>query len=283
MDQKIERIPITELSEKLIDEIIGEIKPYVISLVGLNDCPSGEEVQLLGSGTLIKIEDEYGILTAQHVIPPLRKFKKLGLNLGTFVHERPQIDTNLLQIVENGTRAADSIGPDLAVIILPEYITGMIKPKKPFWNISYNAKNVLSKIIDPEIGLCFVCGVVGEWTKISGPRGGFNKVLNCCCLCGYVGIEKYWNEEEFDYLKLSVNYENRPDLPASFGGVSGGGIWRTVLYRSEEGVISYSDLLFLGVAILQTPTENNLRSIIGHGWLSIYDLLPKLIKKNSNF
>jgi hypothetical protein len=281
MDQKIEKIPIDKIPEKLIDEIIEEIKPYVISLVGLTDIITGEDIQLLGSGTLIKIEDKYGILTAQHVIPLLRKFKKLGLNLGTFVHKQPQIDTNLLQIVEIGTQADDSIGPDLAIIMLPEYVAGIIKPKKPFWNISYNALNVLSKDIDPEIGLCFVCGVIGEWTTISGPSGGFNKLLNCYCLCGYVGIEKYWVDKKFDYLKLSVNYENRTDLPASFGGVSGGGIRRAVLSRSKKGDISYSDLLLLGVAIRQTLTENNLRSIIGHGWLSIYEELPKFMKSGS--
>ena len=281
MDRKIQRIPTNQLPDELIEEIIAEIKPYVVSLVGVNDFPPNEDLQLRGSGTLVKIEDKYGILTAQHVIPPLRKCKKLGLNLGSFIHSQPRLDTNLLEIVEVGTQTNDSFGPDLAVIMLPEYIAGMIKPKNPFWNISYNAKDVLSQNIDPEIGLCFVCGVIGEWTKISGPTGSFSKILNCQCLCGYVGIEKYWNHGVFDYLKLSVNYENRFDLPGSFGGVSGGGIWRVILHRSKEGAISYSDLLFLGVAIQQTPTENNLRSIVGHDWRSIYEVLPQLMKSGS--
>ncbi|MCJ7497964.1 MAG: hypothetical protein MUO78_07510 [candidate division Zixibacteria bacterium] len=102
----------------------------------------------------------------------------------------------------------------------------------------------------------------------------FDRIKRCCCLCGYTGVEKYWTKDEFDYLNLSVSYENRTDLPDTFEGVSGGGIWRAELYRSNDGKILSSEPLFLGVAFWQTTTENNMRSIIGHGWRSIYEVVP---------
>jgi hypothetical protein len=114
-----------------------------------------------------------------------------------------------------------------------------------------------------------------------GTSSHFDSTKRCCCLCGYTGVEKYWDKDEFDYLSLNVSYENRTDLPDTFEGVSGGGIWRAVLYRSDDGKISSSEPLFLGVAFWQTIPKNNLRSIIGHGWRSIYEMIPKLMKIDS--
>lgn len=280
MSQKIEKIQIKDLPEELTDKIIEEIKPYAISLLGIREDISGEQIQLLGSGTLVQIEDRYGILTAQHVTPLWKKYKKIGLNLGTFEH-KPLIESITLPIVEVGIPVSNSEGPDLAVIILPEYIIGTIKAKNLFWNISSNKQAILSKPIDLNICLSFFCGTIEEWTKTEESAGTFDKLMSYRCLCGFTGIEDYWVKQEFDYLKLSVLYKDRDDLPVSFGGGSGGGIWGVVLHRLDDGKITYSKPLLLGVAFYQTEIQDELRSIIGHGWLSIYEKVPNVVKKTS--
>jgi hypothetical protein len=279
MLQKIEKIQIKDLPQELFEEIEDKIKPYVIGLLGVNVNTSGEEAELVGSGTLVQVANKYGILTARHVTQELKKFHKVGLNLGTFVH-RFAIDIAFLPIVDIGSRVGDDIGPDLAVIILPEIHEGTIKAKKSFWNLSYYGKTISSEplVKDLSTHLWIVCGFVGVWTRNEGPTDGFDKTKNCCCLCGFTGAEEYWTQRGFDYLKLSVLYENTADLPLTFGGVSGGGIWKAELSRSNDGKISCSkDPLFLGVAFRQTPIQNSLRSIIDHGWRSIYEQVPPSI------
>ena len=139
----------------------------------------------------------------------------------------------------------------------------------------------MSEPIDWKNGLFFFGGVIGEWAKIQNSVGQFSKTLSCCCLFGYTGVEKYYSERGFDYLELSVLYQDRNDLPLSFGGVSGSGVWRVQLYRSNDETINYSKPLLLGVAFRQTAIENNLRSIIGHGWRSIYEKVVEVFEKHS--
>jgi hypothetical protein len=284
MQQKIEKIQIKDLPQELFEEIEEKIRPYVIGLLGVNVSTSGEEAELVGSGTLVRVANKYGILTAQHVTEELMKFHKVGLNLGAFVHKFA-IATEFLPIVEIGGRHRDNIGPDLALMILPGIHIGTINAIKSFWNLSYYAKTVLSKRLVEDIGihLWTVFGFVGVWSKNGGPAAGFDKTKDCFGLFGFTGAEEYWTVGDFDYLKLSVLYKNRTDLPLSFGGVSGGGIWRTELFRSNDGRIScLNEPLFLGVAFYQTAIKNSLRSLIGHGWRSIYEQLLRFVTDASS-
>ncbi|MCJ7497963.1 MAG: hypothetical protein MUO78_07505 [candidate division Zixibacteria bacterium] len=136
MDRKIEKIQIKDLPPDLVDEIVEKIKPYVIGLLRINKDNRGEEAQLLGSGTLVQIQDKYGIITAQHLANELEKFNKLGLNIASHEH-KVVVQIPSLRIVKIGTYIRNSMGQDLAVIILPEESIGTIKAKKSFWNISY--------------------------------------------------------------------------------------------------------------------------------------------------
>jgi len=278
MNQKIEMLQIKDLPPDLLDEIQERIKPHIIGLMGVNVESSGEKAQLIGSGTLVQIKNKYGIITAQHLTNKLGKFEKLGLNLETYVH-KCEINNFYLNVIDVGTFSQDQIGPDLAVIILPENIISTLKAKKLFWDISNHIQTVLSKPITQNLRnrLWIVCGFPEVWSKDMGPVAGFDETKSCCCLCGFTGAEEYWTKDEFDYIKLSVRYENGADLPKTFGGVSGGGVWSVELYRSEDGKITSSNPLFLGVAIRETPTENNLRSIIAHSWRSIYEVVPSKI------
>lgn len=280
MDQKIEKIQVKDLPPDLLDEVIEKIKPFVIGLLRINKGTSGEEVHLLGSGTLIQMQDKYCIITAQHLANELEKFDELGLNIASYEH-KVVVQTSSLRIVKIGKYDVDCMGQDLAVIILPEETIGTLKARKAFWNMAYWQQIVLSKSIDPNIGIWILCGFPYVMANTVGTSSHFDSTKRCCCLCGYTGVEKYWDKDEFDYLSLSVSYENRTDLPDTFEGVSGGGIWRAVLYRSDDGKISSSEPLFLGVAFWQTKPKNNLRSIIGHGWRSIYETIPKLMKVDS--
>jgi hypothetical protein len=271
MDQRIEKIQIKDLPDELIGRIQKEIEPYEVILLDPNMTEG--KVPPLASGTLVQIEDKYCILTAKHVTNELKKLKEIGLNLGTFEH-RFTINTSILRIVEVDEQPHVATGSGLAVIILPKTKSGTIGTKN-FWNLTNHKPSVLSKPIDWNNGLFFLCGTIGERAKIENSLGEFSKILNCDCEFMYTGVEKYYFEKEFDYLKLSVSYRKRNDLPNSFRGTSGGGIWGTQLFRTDDGRINYSSPLLVGMAYEEDVKTNGSRSIIagitGYGWRSIYE------------
>jgi len=272
MNQTTEKTQIKDLPDEIIGRVQREIEPYEVILLDPNMTKG--KVPPLASGTLVQIGEKYCILTAKHVTNELKELKEIGLNLGTFEH-RFTIDTLLLRILEVDEPSHGATSSGLAIIILPVSKIGIIKAKKIYWNLTKHMQSVLSKPIDWKIGLFFVCGTIGEWSKIEDSLGWFSKTLNCQCEFMYTGCKKYYLKGEFDYLELSVSYKKRNDLPNSFRGASGGGIWGTQLFRTDDGRINYSSPLLVGMACEEDVKTNGSRSIIagitGYGWRSIYE------------
>ena len=278
MNQKIEKVQIKDLRDELIEKIQKEIENFEVILLDPNI--TEEKLPLVASGTLIQIEDKYCILTAKHVTDELKKLEKIGLNLGAFKHCFT-INTSDLYVKELDSSFQTATSPDLTVIVLPEDKVGTIKAKKLFWNILKHKEPVLSNSIDWKNGLFILCGVIRDWTKVENSTGQFNKTLNCDCRFMDTGIRKQpYVESGFDYLELSVSYRNRTDLPDTFNGASGGGIWGTWLSRVDSK-IDYSSPLLMGVAYEEKRKVNDSRSVIesilGYGWHSIYEQLPKVV------
>lgn len=272
MDKAIEKIQIKDLPDELIGRIQKEIEPYEVIL--LDPDIREEEIPVLASGTLIQIEDQYCILTARHVSEQLTKLQEIGLNLGTYEH-RSTIDTSTLRIVDLEEQVRGARDSDLAVIILPIPQIGLGNARKAFWNLSKHKKSVLSELPDWNNGLFLLCGTIGEWAEIENSTGQFSRILNCRCELMYTGVRRYYRKGRFDYLNLGVSYRDRTDLPKSFRGASGGGIWGTQLRRTEDGGIGYSSPLLVGMAFKQDEQINGSKSVItgitGYGPRTIYE------------
>lgn len=73
----------------------------------------------------------------------------------------------------------------------------------------------------------------------------------------------------WDYLHSECDYAAFPHLPASFGGISGGGIWSALL-AGGAGALRLKRLGLVGVNFWETPIRNGKRQIRGHFVRSIY-------------
>jgi hypothetical protein len=81
------------------------------------------------------------------------------------------------------------------------------------------------------------------------------------------GPEIEHNRGEFDYHDFDIDL-SLPG-PRSFGGVSGGGLWRVWLYRTTpDGEIDWKISLH-GVAFYELPIVNERRIIRCHGGRSV--------------
>jgi hypothetical protein len=77
-----------------------------------------------------------------------------------------------------------------------------------------------------------------------------------------------------------VKHDSSPDIPQSFGGVSGGGLWQIPLIKSLEGNIEPKEYILSGVVFYETGREGLYQSVRCHGRTSIYGMAYSFITEN---
>ena len=115
------------------------------------------------------------------------------------------------------------------------------------------------------------CGLVAEKTVIAEANIVLNQYI-------FLWIEPQpFERDGYDYVDLCSRRARQPEIPKSFGGVSGSGLWRS-LAKSSESEIKPLDFQFAGVAFCQMPdTDGGIATVRFHGSLSVYErLLPQV-------
>lgn len=64
--------------EAILDEVTARIRDMTIGLMNLSEAPGQEDAQPVGTGTLVSIDDTFGLLTAAHVIAALPRQGPIG-------------------------------------------------------------------------------------------------------------------------------------------------------------------------------------------------------------
>ena len=246
------------------------------------------EGDFVGSGTFVKWDGHYGILTAEHVInnpkSPRHRLdtssssQKLGIIVEEKVHQL-EICSNYLQCVDLGPRAVDLYGPDIAMIVLPagpELST--ITAKKSFYDISKNTQTKFQSALSRD-GVHVFYGHPDEELKDVEPPSGFDEATFVPGYCSFSGLKAVFEMDGFDYLVLSAKYDGDSQSPKSFRGYSGGGIWQAPIYfdPASNGV-SFKDFYLSGVTYIETPRVDDQRLLIGHGPRTIYELLLEKLR-----
>ena len=85
------------------------------------------------------------------------------------------------------------------------------------------------------------------------------------------------NRDGFDFISMPVTYGSNPDIPLSFEGMSGGGLWQIQLTNEAAG-IEAGELLLSGVVFYQEALSNNRRNVICHYRNSVYQTAYERIK-----
>ena len=276
-----ERISISELPNSLIDSVSDHIKQFSVVLLRITSDKDAEGMQQIGSGTLIIINSLHSILTAEHVTAQLRNSDRLGL-LSSFRGNphRYTFNQDNLGIHSIGRGKDDSIGPDIGLIVLPRINIGRLKAEKTFFNVDKRIELFNKGFISTDRGFWFTFGFPGEFEQDLQPRRGFAAIKGYQGLCGISGIMKEYEDSGYDYLEMSIEYGNdNSDLPSSFGGVSGGGVWQVPLSKDSEGHLKPDEYILSGVIFYQTNLEANHRLIRCHGRKTVYQNLPNYLKE----
>ena len=121
-----------DASQKLLKDASNELADFQIGFVIFDLKVSPEDALLAGSGTLVEIEGQHGILTADHVIENRPQRGDIGLILPTRLPERlhaPTLNIEFSNKINIARGKIDSEGPDLAFLTLPQQIIGALKAR----------------------------------------------------------------------------------------------------------------------------------------------------------
>lgn len=280
---KVKTIHISELmrlveaaAPAILDYSVGFVKAVTMS----NSGPEPEfDAVLGGSGVLVTANGRYAILTADHVIQNLPKNGPVGLIMlgrGGGIDHQFILEMDFVQTVTVGRGENESLGPDLAVIILPRKDIGRLEVWKTFYNLSKRKTEMLSNLPPSEGGPWLLSGLIAEMTEELPPRRGMTKHYSFKGLCGPVIVPGARSDENFDYFTVEVNCGKPYDLPESFGGCSGCGLWRLVL-RENAGGWTLDDILLGGIAFYQSALLEGRRNIECHACKSIYSNVEELL------
>lgn len=99
---------------------------------------------------------------------------------------------------------------------------------------------------------------------------------------GYIsGIENYRTRGNFDYVETFDDPANASELPSSYGGVSGAGLWRVKLKKKAGQSLASAtigdDFVLTGVAFYEERQPDGRMLVRYHGPDSIYRRIPELV------
>lgn len=259
-------IPIKELPPELTAQVHDKIRLHAVSMVLP---PVGESDPRCCSGTLVQLNEMVGILTARHVWTEIQRAASLALLVGGQPY---YVDPQVLRAfgpADDGT--LPEVGarvPDIAFVRLPTLARGPIQAYgKVFYSIDARRQS-------PDIDLL---GERGFWILAGSPQALAKPDTGMVASFLYdTSVQKRVTFGGWDYLFVNLNLKQNPELPTTYGGVSGGGIWRAVFYVSEDETVfavesAKRDIILSGVAFYQTGEEGC--QVIAHGPLSLYETL----------
>lgn len=263
-------IRIEDIPQSVLDDVILSLKNYLVALYVLMPEKPQPRLRLIGSGTLVEVEGTHYILTAAHVWHATRRVEQIGLVLtdhqSSFMLPRDSICAKELW---NGE--VSEWGPDIALLKLAPPVIPTITAYKSFLNLARQKEALASCPPAIESGLWAVTGMVGEFSEIQAHPEKRTIESNVHGRAFFSSVQQVHQRGEYDYFDLGANLQ-LPDVPSSFGGVSGGGLWEIKLSMTKSEKLSWDEKrYFRGVAFWQSEVSDGHRMIRCHGPKSIFE------------
>jgi hypothetical protein len=267
----------TDVPDEIYNGISLRVFWYSIAFIKIQKKKDVEEPKIMGSGTLIKQKGFMGILTADHVAKELRKLERVGFAVSE-EDERFTIDQNRLIIDTIAEFEPRRSGPDLAIIRLPESNLGYFKAKKIFYDLDRKRQEILDPSFSMSAGMWCLQGCVDALSKVVEIPERNKSTTIAQCNAYFCAAPDVSLESTYDYLEFVAKYSEETITPESFGGVSGGGVWRQLVTQTEDVVETKGPPLFLGVPFLQDYRDDTI-IIRCHGPKSVYERVHDMIEK----
>ena len=253
-------------SGDLRQRIVRNLGSSTVALFAVSHSHGSDLLKLAGTGTLAVVGDSYGILTAAHVWEGvLKSAVKLGITLTDNINHKRLMDVSTVAptIIRDTASGWNEWGPDIAFLRIPSEFVGGIKAFQVFEDLKAPPKPLGVESLE--------C-----WVAMGTPEelGTFTRTHAEVQISGDFVVPRSQNHGEHDYYDFQVD-TRRAGMPKSFGGFSGGGLWRVLVYYSPlTGKVDWAQRL-KGVIFWQSPSVEGRRMIRCHGPTSILSLVEQ--------
>ena len=260
-------------------EIDSTVSAFTAAFLSLEQ----DNPKLIGSGTFVKSGTIEGVLTCAHVAELISEYEEFGIVCFPIVDGRRQRITvpalgTVSEKVEMAQKPWSEFGPDLSFIPLPPDQMSTIKSLANVADLNIGFRKLTSDLaVDATQKFECVSGAVASMTP--PPRVSVSlTTLNVNGLVNIGQIQEIDTHNGFDRLKIVPIPHSEFILPESYGGMSGGGVWRVYVKNALSEKPEIVECHLVGTAYWQTDAPN--RSIIAHGSSSLYlGLLKKIREK----
>jgi hypothetical protein len=273
---KIIPLQASDVSQDLLHSISNSVYPFVVGLIHRDD--------LVGSGTLVRLGDRRGILTAYHVVHNVvpkfdfRAGSQDSLGLIILPHERVHrfeipLGVGVTTVIDIAKPTVEELGPDLSFIeIKPSHHLDQLEACRDFFNLGVNREKGLRMDLgkkDPMV----ISGFCHEGHTLERDKDGFSLVKGFKGFAGFTSIENRNEHANYDLCDVGIDYSLDDDVPKSFGGYSGGGLWHIVLTKDENtGKVGHRPPMFAGVIFYQEQISETRKILRCHLTNSVYGL-----------
>src|SRR6202050_3878053 len=255
----------TPASTEQCNQIARDSSIHTVTLFALSASSSGDVLKLAGTGTLIAYKEANYILTASHVWRDvLEKADRLGITLREIYDHRCLMETET--IVASGPampNAWNEWGPDIVFLRIPTVRVGEIKAFRAFHRLPSEEKS-WPKGEHTEARL-----LVGVPEALGTYKQNHASVQ---MMHLWVAPPTHHARNGFDYLDV----EARLPLPSkveSFGGMSGGGLWKVKIYSDPVTGKIDSEAILDGMAFWARDVKDGSGVVRCHGPESIRSAL----------
>jgi hypothetical protein len=258
-------------SGDLRQRLVRNLGSSTVALFAVFDSHGTDLLKLAGTGTLAVVDGLYGILTAAHVWQEvLKSAVKMGITLTDNIDHRYLMDVSAVvaTVITDSAYGWNEWGPDIAFLRIPSEFVGGITAFQLFEDLKKPPKPLGVESLE--------C-----WVAMGTPEelGTFTQTHAAVQISGDFVDPQSQSRGEHDYYDFEVNTE-RAGMPKSFGGFSGGGLWRVLVYQSPlTGKVDWAQRL-KGVIFWQSPLVEGRRMIRCHGPNSILSLVQKAISSS---
>ena len=262
------------------------IATYQVGFALVSVISNVEDAQLGGSGTLVAIDDQLGILTAEHVVSSLFAHKGGQVGLILAKHDESQRHRLFFEPKPNECTVFTRFpytpqGPDLAFIPLDHKTIGALKSKKDFYSLTKRRDRMLDRPPATDMGAWIISGMAAEWTKDADVHAPFVRTKIFKGMIGEVHAGEIETRSGLDYQSFSAMVGGPSGWPESYEGYSGAGIWQ-ILVTQVNGKLEVAERLLSGVAFLKSdPLQEDgvtVRHLSCHSRQSIYGALVDAVR-----
>lgn len=232
-----------------------------------------KQFDAVGTGTLVRIEQISAILTASHVLEALNGPGRVALVRFSSLRRRTQryfLSLDHIDTISFGRLWGPS-QPDMALLRLPHDVVSSLESTNVFHNLTKRRDSVLKFDKAEDYYTHFISGVVHELTDEIDPKPPFTKLLLFNARATEGRVVNVTIENGFDFLNVELIADNIKH-PTSYGGTSGGGLWRVTIEQTSENGSLEQKADLVGVAFWEDQSSEN-RKIVCHGPQGVYGAL----------